>query len=262
MGILQHIVTEKKKRLHAVKSGASLHDLRTRIADIEPPRDFSTAISRSGDTPVRLIAEIKKASPSRGVISEDFDHRRTASVYEEKSVDAISVLTEEDFFQGALEFLREVKKVSARPVLRKDFLFDEYQIYESRAYGADAILLIAALLERNQAGELAHLSKELGLSVLFEVHDGRELETALSIDSKIIGINNRNLTTLEVNLQTTFDLLGQIPRGHILVSESGIRTREDVMRLEASGIDALLVGTVLMEARDTGRMIDMLRGKQ
>ena len=261
MGILQEIVSEKRKRLHTAKSRASYQDLRARIADAEGPRDFSSAIRRPGETPVRIIAEIKKASPSRGLIRKEFDHRRTARVYEEKSVDAISVLTEEDFFKGSIEFLSEVKEVSVRPVLRKDFLFDEYQIYESRAYGADAVLLIAAMLEKNQADELLHLSSELGLSVLFEVHNGRELDMALTLGSPIIGINNRNLKTLHVDLRTTFDLLGQIPTGKILVSESGVRTREDVRRLEAAGIDALLIGTALMEAGDPGIMIDSLRGK-
>ena len=154
-----------------------------------------------------------------------------------------------------------MKKVLSKPVLRKDFIFDEYQIYESRAYEADAILLIAAILERNQAVEYLHLAGELGLSVLFEVHNLRELETALSVDSEVIGINNRDLATLQVDINRTFELRKEIPPDKIMVSESGIKTRGDVKRLEDAGVDAVLIGTSLMETGDIGGKIDELMGQ-
>jgi indole-3-glycerol phosphate synthase len=229
------------------------------INDIEATRDFQKAIKRSGDT-LKIIAEIKKASPSKGLIRADFSHTAVASIYEAKKVDAISVLTEEDFFQGRLDFLEDVKKVVSCPELRKDFIFDDYQIYEARAKKADAVLLIAAILELKQAEEFLHLALELGLSVLFEVHDFADLETALRINAPVIGINNRNLKTLAIDLNTTFKLKKEIPEGHVVVSESGIRTREDVEKIESAGIDAMLVGTCLMESPDIGAKIDALRG--
>ena len=199
--------------------------------------------------------------PSAGLIREKTDPISIGRIYEDAGAAAISLLTDKRFFQGDLEHLPRLKAAISLPILRKDFIIDEVQIREALFYGADAVLLIAAMLEKNQADELLHLSSELGLSVLFEVHNGRELDMALTLGSPIIGINNRNLKTLHVDLRTTFDLLGQIPIGKILVSESGVRTREDVRRLEAAGIDALLIGTALMEAGDPGIMIDSLRGK-
>ena len=177
---------------------------------------------------------------------------------QDKTVHAVSVLTEEDFFKGSLQFIPEVKQVLTKPVLRKDFIFDEYQIFEARAFKADAILLIAALLETNQAAEYLHLAQELGLSVLFEIHNFRELEMALSIKAGIIGINNRNLKTLKIDIQTTFDLKREIPADRVVVSESGIKTREDVKSLDTAGVDAMLIGTSFMESDDIGRKIEEL----
>ncbi len=261
MGILDEIVLKKKETLKEAKSRLSARELKTMINNIEKPRDFKAAVKRSPEGKIKLIAEIKKASPSKGVIRKEFDHVSIARTYEEKAVSAVSVLTEENFFQGKLPFLSDVRKICSKPVLRKDFIFDEYQIYESRAYEADAILLIAAILEKSQASEYLHLAKELGLSVLFEVHDFRELEMALSIETEIIGINNRNLKTLVVDINTTFILKKEIPFQKIVVSESGIKTREDVKNLEVSGIDAMLIGTSLMEAQDISGKIDELTGK-
>jgi indole-3-glycerol phosphate synthase len=262
MGLLDEIVSKKRQRLEDAKAATSLKELRRRIGDVRKTQDFISAIKRSPGEKIRLIAEIKKASPSKGVIRRDFDHKSIAALYEKKNaVRAISVLTEEDFFQGSLSFLRDVKKVLSKPVLRKDFIFDEYQIYESRAYEADAILLIAAVVGRNQADEYLHLATELGLFVLFEVHNFRELETALSIDTDVIGINNRDLTTLKVDINTTFELKRQIPAHKVLVSESGVKTRGDVKGLEEAGIDAVLVGTSLMESDDTSGKIDELMGE-
>lgn len=259
MSVLDTIVEKKRERLGIAKSRIPLRELKDRIGDLDRTRDFKAALRR-GEGRIRLIAEIKKASPSKGLIRKDFDALGTARLYEDKAVDAISVLTEEDFFSGALSYLPEVRKVVTRPLLRKDFIFDEYQIYESRAAGADAVLLIAALLDKEQAGDYLGLSAELGLAVLFEVHNTEELEKALRLDADIIGINNRDLKTLNVDINTTLSLMDEVPSGRLLVSESGIRTRGDIVRLEERGVDAVLVGTTFMESRDIGKKIDELRG--
>lgn len=261
MGILQDIVTKKKHKVENAKSCRSIRELKAAITDIEKPIDFRSAIKQTADEKIKLIAEIKKASPSKGIIREHFDPLSIARIYEEKRVHAVSVLTEEDFFRGNLQFIKEVKQVLTKPVIRKDFIFDEYQIYESRTNQADAILLIAAILEKNQAAEYLHLSRELGLSVLFEIHNFEELEMALFIKCDIIGINNRDLKTLKVDIQTTFDIKREIPSGKIVVSESGIKTIEDVNKLREAGIDAMLIGTSFMEANDIGRKIDELMGE-
>ena len=260
MGILDVIVSRKKERLASSKSALSLKDLKTKIGNADNPRDFKHAIQHGQGEGIKLIAEIKQASPSKGMIRKDFDHLAIAKIYEESAVDAVSVLTEEDFFSGSLAFLSEAKQILTKPVLRKDFIFDEYQIYEARAHNADAILLIAAILEKNQASEYLHIARDLGLAVLFEVHNFAELEMALHIDSGIIGINNRNLKTLTIDLQTTFDLRKEIPPHTVVVSESGIRTRADVLKLEEASIDAMLIGTSLMETADIRKKISELRG--
>ena len=257
MSILNTIVKKKKEHLLSAKNKKPLSELKSIIKDIGKPRNFQKAIQRDSDN-IKLIAEIKKASPSRGVIRRDFDPVFVAKIYEAKDVNAVSILTEEDYFQGNLFYFSEVRKVLKKPLLRKDFIFDEYQVYESRAHEADAILLIAALLEKNQAVEYLHLAEELGMSVLFEVHDFKELEMALSVGTEIIGINNRNLKTLNVDINTTFTLCREIPPGKIVVSESGIRTRNDVQRLTDGGIDAMLIGTSFMEAGDISGKIEEL----
>jgi len=243
-----------------VQASVPLRELKSKITDVEKPRDFRTAVKRSLDENIKLIAEIKKASPSKGIIREKFDHLSIAQIYDKKHVHAVSVLTEEDFFMGSLSFLPEVKKITSKPVLRKDFIVDEYQIYETRVNSADAILLIAAILEKNQAAEYLNLARELGLSVLFEVHDFKELEMALLIACDIIGINNRNLKTLQVDMNTTFTLRREIPSERIVVSESGIKSRTDLQKLQNIGVDALLIGTSFMEAEDIGKKIDELTG--
>ena len=261
MSILRKIVELKKERLSYARSKTPLTELKNAIRNVPEPIDFTKVIKRDS-APIRLIAEIKKASPSKGLIRADFSHTAIASIYEAKKVNAVSVLTEEDFFQGKLEFLEEVKKIVSCPVLRKDFIFDEYQIFEARAGKADAILLIGAILELNQAQEYLNLAQELGLSVLFEVHDFAELEAALRVRASVIGINNRNLKTLEIDLNTTFQLKKEIPGDRIIVSESGIKTRDDVIRLEEAGIDAMLIGTSIMESQDIAGKIDALRGNR
>jgi len=217
-------------------------------------------IKREQNKPIKLIAEIKKASPSEGLIRTDFNLTEIASIYEEKNVDAISVLTEEHFFQGSLDYLNSVRRTTDKPLLRKDFIFDEYQIYESRVNGADAILLIAASLDKSQLPELQGLAKELSLECLVEVHSAKELDRALYSGAEIIGINNRDLNTLQTSLKTTFDLVKDIPDNKVIVSESGIHTRDDVKAIESIRVDAILVGTTFMRAKDIGAKIDELLG--
>lgn len=260
MGILQTIVSKKKQGLRDVRVNVPLRELKAKISDTQNTRDFRKAVKRSTDEPIKLIAEIKHASPSQGVIRRDFNHLTITKIYEAKNVHAISVLTEENFFLGNIAFLPAVKKITSKPVLRKDFIFDAYQIYESRAYGADAILLIAAILEKIQAAEYLHLARELGLSVLFEVHDYKDLEMALLIACDIVGINNRNLETLQIDTDTTLSLREDIPSDKIIVSESGIKNRSDVRKLESAGIDAMLIGSSFMQAEDIGKKIDELMG--
>jgi len=261
MGILQKITSQCQRRLSDRKTQLPLSELKAKIFDTDTPRDFTRAVNRPHGEKIRFIAEIKKASPSRGILRSEFNPVAIAGIYETKSVNAISVLTEEDYFKGNITYVPEIKKAASLPVLRKDFIFDEYQIYESRAYGADAILLIAAIIGKSQANDFIHLARELGLSVLFEVHDHKDLEKALAVETKIIGINNRNLKTLSVQLDTTFTLMREIPAEKIIVSESGINTRQDVQTLEDAGVHAMLIGTALMQAKDIGSALDTLMGK-
>lgn len=249
---------KKAERLANSKSNVSLRELKRAIADADNETgDFKSAL-RAGKNEIRLIAELKKASPSKGIIRPAFDPAEIASLYERKRVSALSVLTEEDFFQGSLSYLKTVRDVTSKPILRKDFIFDDYQIYESKAHRADALLLIAAALERDQAQEYLQLAGELHLGVLFEVHNEQDLEKALLVKAEIIGINNRDLKTLKIDLSTTLRLKKEIPEDRIVVSESGIRNREDVVTLMDAGVAAILVGTSLMAAKDIGAKIDEL----
>ena len=257
MNLLNEIVERKKKRLDFIKAKIPLKEIRLRVSDVKSPKNFKSAIKRDSGS-IRLIAEIKKASPLRGIIRRDFNPITIASIYEKKAVDAISVITEEVYFQGSLEYMIDVRRVTDKPLLRKDFIIDEYQIYESKANGSDAILLIASILDKNQAAEYLHLTEELGLSALFEVHDLKELEMAFFIKAEILGINNRDLRTLTIDINTTLELKKEISHDKIVVSESGIKTREDVKKLEDAGIDSILVGTAFMEAEDIGGKIDEL----
>ncbi len=258
MGILNDIIDKKKQRLAYAKRAVSLSELRSRMEDVPGPLPFDKAISRSEDGPIKVIAEIKKASPSKGLIRTDFNPTEIARIYQEKGASAISVLTEEDFFQGSLEHIHQVKDVTTIPVLRKDFIIDDYQIYEARASQADAVLLIAGVLSKSQAEEYLHMAEETGLSVLFEVHNRKELDMALMINTPVIGINNRNLDTLEIDLNTTIELMKDISSNKIVVTESGISKREDVEFYTKTKVDALLIGTALMKEADIGRKYDGL----
>jgi len=262
MSILQEIIKNKKEELHETKSTLPLREIKAMLKDISPSKPFKSAIKREQNKPIKLIAEIKKASPSKGLIRADFNLSEIVSVYDKKDVAAISVLTEKRYFEGSLDYLKAARQLTNKPLLRKDFIFDDYQVYESRLNGADAILLIASALDEYQLTDLQGLSKELGLECLAEVHNLKELEIALYSGADIIGINNRDLNTLKIDLQTTLKLLKDIPDDKVIVSESGINTRDDVKVLESTKVDAMLIGTAIMKEKDIGEKIDELLGKK
>jgi len=258
--ILDDIVAYKKEELAETKRDATLADQKKRAADAGPLRNFGAALAATGG--IKLIAEVKKASPSKGVIREDFDPVGIANTYQEAGAACLSVLTEQKFFQGSLAYLGAIRKATRLPLLRKDFIVDEYQIFEARAAGADAILLIAACLDRRQMEDYLGVAEGLGLAVLVESHTGKELDQTLHAGARIVGINNRDLTSFTVSLQTTFDLLRDIPDDRIVVSESGIKSRDDVVKLEQAGVDAVLVGESLMREKDIGKKVKELLGKE
>lgn len=230
-----------------------LAQLRDEISRLSAARDFAGAIrGRIAAGGAAVIAEIKKASPSRGVLRADFHPTEIAASYAANGAACLSVLTDTPFFQGSAEYLGQARAACSIPVLRKDFMVDGYQVWQARAMGADAILLIAAALSLEQMREFEALATELGMSVLVEVHDGGELETALQLETPLIGVNNRNLRTFEVSLQTTLDLLPRIPEGRIVVTESGILKPADVALMRARGVHAFLVGEAFMRASDPG----------
>ena len=257
--ILDEIVAHKKEELAETKRGASLVDQKKRAADAGPLRGFGAALAAAGG--IKLIAEVKKASPSKGVIRADFDPVRIAEAYQEAGATCLSVLTEKKYFQGSLDYLGAIRNTVDLPLLRKDFIVDEYQIFEARAAGADAILLIAACLERRQMEDFLGVAASLGLDVLVESHTAKELDKTLYAGARIVGINNRDLSSFTVSLQTTFDLLRDIPDDRIVVSESGIKSRDDVEKLEKAGVDAVLVGESLMREKDIGKKVKELLGR-
>jgi indole-3-glycerol phosphate synthase len=245
--MLDKIIAQKRGEVEQSKKIAAITYLQERIGLQKPSLDLTTALK--GDH-IRLIAEVKKASPSRGILSPNFNHVKLAQTYAEGSAAAISVLTESNYFMGSLEHLAAIKKLVGLPLLRKDFIFDSYQVYESRAYGADALLLIAAILSQRQLRELVLLSHTLGLRCLVEVHNEGDVEKAVRSEAEIIGINNRDLNTFAVDITTTRSLRPLIPRERIVVSESGIKSKRDVEKLKNWGVDAILVGEALVTAGD------------
>src|SRR5450631_1433686 len=258
--ILKKIIDRKRGELKACKAAKPLADVRSRAADMPPTRGFEAALrhcAANGET--AIIAEVKKGSPSRGVIRADFDPLEIARTYQANGATCLSVLTDEHFFLGRLEYLTLIREVVSLPLLRKDFIFDDYQIHEARAAGADAILLIAAMLELSQLLDLCALARELSLDVLLEVHDETEMETALRTDCTLIGVNNRNLRTFETDLATTGRLAGMIPPERMLVAESGITTRADIQRLTADGAAAFLIGESMMREADIGAKLRELQ---
>jgi indole-3-glycerol phosphate synthase len=254
--ILDRIMARKRQEVAERRAHVSLYQLEQRAQGQEPPRGFAAAVQRRvAAAEPGIIAEVKKASPSKGVIRADFDPATIASSYERGGATCLSVLTDIDFFQGADVYLEQARGTCALPVLRKDFTADPYQVVEARAIGADAILLIVAVLSDGQLQELAHAAAEAELDVLVEVHDRAELERALELPTPLLGINNRNLHTFETRLDTTLDLLPHIPEGRIVVTESGIHSAEDVALMRRHDVHAFLVGEAFMRADDPGEKL-------
>jgi indole-3-glycerol phosphate synthase len=258
--ILTRILDWKRQEVTLARQMLPLTELRQRSATLPPTRGFRQALQAQPDQKPRIIAEIKKASPSAGLIRADFDPVAIARIYEEHGAAAISVLTDQKFFQGELQFLTAVRAQVQLPLLRKDFVVDPYQVYEARCYGADAVLLIAAALDVPQLVDLAALSQELGLEPLAEVHTAAELEKALECSCRVIGINNRDLHTFRTDVGTTLELLQHIPADYVVVSESGLQDYATIARLAAHGVAAFLVGESLMREADIGAKLTELRG--
>lgn len=247
--ILDHIVSHNLRELEYKKRRLPMAELQKMASGQPPALDLASALRGEG---IQLIAEVKKASPSRGIIRPDFNPVDIAKIYAGNGAAAVSVLTEARHFQGSLDHLKDIRKALPKklPLLRKDFIFEPYQIYESRAYGADSLLLIVAILEPKKLQELLRISHQLDMSCLVEVHNEAEVEIALNSEAKIIGINNRDLNTFDVDIATTERLRPLIPPDRIVVSESGIKERADIERLSQWGIDAVLIGESLMSATD------------
>lgn len=266
MSFLERILTQTRADLEERRRRVPLDELKARCRERRPPRDFLGAVRREPDGPrrrrgpIRVIAEVKKASPSKGVIRPDFVPVDLARAYAAAGAHAISVLTDAPFFQGSLEHLAAVRSAVDLPVLRKDFHVDPYQVWEARAAGADAVLLILAAQGPSEFQGLVGLGRELGLATLVEVHTAAELETALGSGVDLLGINNRDLKSFEVSLETTFALLPRVPPGVILLSESGISRTEEVVRLAAAGVDGILVGEGLLRHADVGKALRDLVG--
>ena len=258
--ILDTIVRHKKKELKELKSLRSLTVLKREVSALPKFRaSFAAALKKKG--PVSVIAEIKRRSPSKGLLCRDFDPVSIAGEYQRSGAAALSVLTDKKFFGGSARILRQVKKTCRLPILRKDFTVDEYQVYEARLIGADAILLIARILSKTALKRFYKLATSLGMDVLFEVHDARELKKILPLKPRLVGINNRDLSDFHVDLNVTEKLAPMIPAGCLIVSESGITGREDLKRLRTAGVRSVLVGETLMRQKSPGTALKRLLGK-
>lgn len=260
--ILRRILARKAEEVDARNRRVSLQELGKRVASADPPRGFAGSLQRriAAGRPA-VIAEIKKASPSRGVLREDFDPAYIAASYARAGATCLSVLTDVDFFKGDDSYLQQARAACSLPVLRKDFVIDPYQVYEARALGADCVLLIVAALGEAMLGELYQLAVHLGMDALIEVHDRQELDRALAIPAPMIGINNRDLHSFETRLDVTLGFLDQITDGRIVVTESGIHTAADVALMRARGVDAFLVGEAFMKSADPGEKLVELFGR-
>jgi len=256
--ILEKIVATKRSEVAAARRAVGEAQLERQLAAAPAVRDFFAPLARGG--PIRLIAEVKKASPSKGIIRADFDPLAIARTYAEHGAACLSVLTDVEYFQGSLEYLRLVRQAVATPVLRKDFIIDSYQLLEARVAGADAVLLIAECLDDCQLRSLHNRALELGMTPLVELYEPANLDRVLAAGATLIGINNRDLRTFQTDLDHTLRLAERIPDECVLVGESGIRTRADVLRLESAGVDAMLVGETLMAQADIGAAVDELLG--
>ena len=257
--ILDKIVAVKREEVAAALKQKSLAVVRADAESRVLTRDFEGAMrAKIAKGQAAVIAEIKKASPSKGVLRADFIPADIAQSYAEFGAACLSVLTDKQFFQGSVDYLKQARASCDLPVLRKDFMIDAYQVYEARAMGADAILLIAACLDDAQMAEMEAVARSLDMAVLVEVHDRAELERALKLKTRLVGINNRNLKTFEVSLQTTLDMLPDVPADRLLVTESGIQTPEDVRRMREVQVNAFLVGEAFMRAREPGEALAKL----
>ena len=258
MTILDKIVAVKREEVAAAKATTSLDTLEKQIENAPAVRGFLDALRRH--PPIRLIAEVKKASPSAGVIRDDFDPVGIAKIYEAHGASCISVLTDSPFFQGSLEYLRQIRASIGLPVLRKDFIIDRYQVYEARAAGADAVLLIAECLDDFMLRDLYEAIVGLGMTPLVELYEPENLARVLDLGAELIGVNNRDLKTFQVDLEHCVRMRKKIPAGRVVVGESGIRTRTDVERLQSEGLGAILVGETLMRRPDIGSAVDAILG--
>jgi indole-3-glycerol phosphate synthase len=258
MSILDEIVISKRSEIAAAKSQRPLEKLEAELPTAPPLRGFRTAVAHPG--PIRLIAEVKKASPSAQVIRADFEPVSVAMTYQTHGATCLSVLTDRPYFQGDLAHLRQIRQAVTIPILRKDFVIDDYQIVEARSAGADAVLLIAEILDDRSIDRLLRLARQLGMAVLLEFHDPANLPRALHAGADLIGINNRDLRHFGCDIEHTLRLREKIPPEFVLVSESGIRTRQDVERLQAAGIAAILVGETFMRAPKIGQAVEALLG--
>lgn len=256
--ILAEILDTKAREIEAGRDWVSLQKLKGASADLPPTRGFRKALQAQAANGPAIIAEIKKASPSAGVIREDFSPAAIAAAYESGGATCLSVLTDEPYFQGHRDFLHQARDACMLPVLRKDFIIDPWQVYESRCLDADCILLIVAALQKTQLKDLFSLAGELDMDVLVEVHNADELEVALELENALIGVNNRNLHNFETDLATSEQLMALLPPGRTLVTESGIRTRDDVLRMQNAGINAFLVGEAFMREDDPGLALSQL----
>jgi indole-3-glycerol phosphate synthase len=257
--ILDKIVTTKRLEVAQAKANCPVAQMRDRLADAPPVRDFFAALAADG--PIKLIAEVKKASPSAGVIRVDFDPVAIATIYAAHGATCISVLTDEPHFQGRLEYLAAIRAAVDVPVLRKDFILDSYQLIEARAAGADAVLLIAECLDDCNLRKLFNETCELGMTPLVELYEPANLPRVLEAGATLIGVNNRNLHTFEVDLEHTLRMRNEVPKDCLLVGESGIQTHADVEKLQAAGVDAILVGESLMREPDIGAAVTQLLGR-
>jgi indole-3-glycerol phosphate synthase len=255
--ILDQIVASKRLEIAEAKGRLPEAELERRLADAPAVRDFRAALEVPGE--IRILAEIKKASPSAGILRADFDPVAIARIYEQHGAAAISVLTDAPFFQGSLDHLRAVRAAVSLPVLRKDFVLDRYQVLEARAAGADAVLLIAEILDDKSLKDLLDETRRLGMAAIVELYDAENLPRVLASGAYLIGVNNRDLRTFVTRLEHTLELAMRFPPDRCLVSESGIRTRADILRLQAAGVHAVLIGESLMRAADIGEQFNALR---
>ncbi|MCC6727987.1 MAG: indole-3-glycerol phosphate synthase TrpC [Chthonomonadales bacterium] len=257
MSVLSQILADKRTEVDCARRRVPVEELQARVADMPAPRDFLGALMAAARP--ALIAEVKRASPSKGIIRHDFDPIAIARTYADNGAACLSILTDEPYFQGHLSYLAAIRGVIDLPLLRKDFIIDEYQLLESRAAGADAVLLIEAALQSGEMRGMVEAARALGMAAIVEVHDRAELEEVLTTPVRILGINNRDLHLFRTSLQTTIDLLPLVPADRVVVSESGINTRADVERLREAGAHAVLVGESLMRELDiAGKMRELL----